>query len=176
MSLRLRPIAFSSVSTVVLALASLGTLFFAGCEEGGGEDGEGTLQPSGTCSTERAPVIEEGKTMAPGGACISCHSQGEGPSFDIAGTVMAASHDGDVCKGVDGITVVITDADGNVIEIPTNSVGNFDYTGPLATPYHAKIVGPNGESAMVAAQTSGDCNSCHTEEGASNAPGRIVAP
>jgi predicted CXXCH cytochrome family protein len=32
------------------------------------------------------------------------------------------------------------------------------------------------ERIMVQAQTSGDCNSCHSESGSKDAPGRIVAP
>jgi hypothetical protein len=32
------------------------------------------------------------------------------------------------------------------------------------------------ERAMVTMQTSGDCNSCHTQNGANAAPGRIVLP
>jgi hypothetical protein len=32
------------------------------------------------------------------------------------------------------------------------------------------------ERAMVAAQTDGDCNKCHSEHGASLAPGRIMLP
>ena len=32
------------------------------------------------------------------------------------------------------------------------------------------------ERAMVAAQTSGDCNSCHTLAGTNGAPGRIMLP
>jgi hypothetical protein len=30
--------------------------------------------------------------------------------------------------------------------------------------------------AMVAPQTNGDCNSCHTENGANKAPGRVLLP
>jgi predicted CXXCH cytochrome family protein len=29
---------------------------------------------------------------------------------------------------------------------------------------------------MSGAVTAGDCNSCHTEQGANGAPGRIMAP
>jgi hypothetical protein len=32
------------------------------------------------------------------------------------------------------------------------------------------------ERDMAAAQTSGDCNRCHTQNGAMSAPGRIVLP
>lgn len=166
-----------SFSSLVLTVAGLLTLPCAlvACE--GGEDGEdGSITPTGSCSLGRADNVEEGATMAPGLPCIGCHSRGEGPNYTIAGTVLGASHDGDVCIGVDGVTVVVTGSDGATIEIPTNSVGNFTWTGTLAKPFSAKVVGPNGENAMVATQTDGDCNSCHTEEGASSAPGRILAP
>jgi hypothetical protein len=32
------------------------------------------------------------------------------------------------------------------------------------------------ERAMVAAQTTGICNSCHTQDGTNLAPGRITVP
>jgi len=35
---------------------------------------------------------------------------------------------------------------------------------------------PPTASAMSALQTTGDCNGCHTEAGASGAPGRIQLP
>ena len=37
--------------------------------------------------------------------------------------------------------------------------------GAIALPFHAKVVVGTKERAMVAAQKSGDCNSCHTEKG-----------
>jgi len=167
----------SSVAFLGLAIVS-STLIAAlvGCDSGGGEDGGDSITPTGTCSLGRADNIDEGDRMAPGLPCIECHSRGEGPTFTIAGTVLGASHDGDVCTGVDSLTVVVTGADGATVEIPTNSVGNFSWRGNLAKPFTAKVVGPGGENAMTATQSDGDCNSCHTEEGASNAPGRILAP
>ena len=62
--------------------------------------------------------------------------------------------------------------------------GNFSYDlvrlPPLPTPYKAKVTyttaGRTYERVMVAAQTSGDCNSCHTQTGANMAPGRITIP
>jgi hypothetical protein len=44
------------------------------------------------------------------------------------------------------------------------------------SPYKAKVTYMGRERAMVAAQTSGDCNSCHTQNGANSAPGRILLP
>ena len=46
----------------------------------------------------------------------------------------------------------------------------------MAFPIKAKVVANGKERAMKDAVPSGDCNSCHTVKGDSNAPGRIVAP
>jgi hypothetical protein len=46
----------------------------------------------------------------------------------------------------------------------------------------AKVVSMGRERAMIESQTSGDCNSCHTQNGTTpvgatmKAPGRIVLP
>ena len=116
--------------------------------------------------------------MYPGRTCNACHSRsgGEAPHFSIAGTVYPTAHEPDDCYGKSAIQVVITDANGATITLNSNSAGNFASYAAVATPYHAKVVSAGGTRAMSAAQTSGDCNSCHTVSGASNAPGRIMAP
>jgi mono/diheme cytochrome c family protein len=139
-----------------------------------------------------APTCTSGKSwsggtngsasMQPGVACISCHnsSGGEAPQFTIAGTLYPTAHEPDQCYGVNGSTagakVVITDANQNVITLSPNGAGNFYYTGAVATPFHAKVTDMNGERDMLAAQTSGDCNACHTQSGTMSAPGRIILP
>jgi hypothetical protein len=121
-------------------------------------------------------------TMHPGGSCIACHSTtgGEAPRYSFAGTVYPSAHEPDDCNGVNGTsiaaTVVITDAAGKVLSVPVNRAGNFYSSGSVTMPFHAKVVSGGKERAMSAAQTSGDCNSCHTESGASSAPGRIMLP
>jgi hypothetical protein len=57
-----------------------------------------------------------------------------------------------------------------------NTSGNFYYQGALATPYSVKVTYMGRERAMIARQTSGDCNTCHTQSGAMMAPGRIMLP
>lgn len=118
--------------------------------------------------------------MHPGGACIACHSEGEGPIYTIAGTVFPAMMELTDCNGVNGsgtFSVVITAADGTVLTLPVNDVGNFYTRSPVAMPFHAKVVNSNGhELSMTDAQSTGDCNSCHTQLGANGAPGRIMAP
>ncbi len=126
----------------------------------------------------------ESPDMHPGGACISCHTsgEGEGPRFTFAGTVFPSAHEPDDCNGTDGSSamtqVVITDANGTTFTLDVNSVGNFSYTARTAPvmPYLAKVVSGGNERVMTDKQTTGDCNSCHTQDGANNAPGRIMAP
>ncbi len=118
-------------------------------------------------------------SMRPGGACIACHStSSEAPAFSIAGTLYATAHEPNDCNGTRGATVVITDAKGVVTSLPANAVGNFSlaFTTTFAMPYTAKVINGTSERAMAKAQTSGDCNSCHTATGTNDAPGRIMAP
>ncbi len=118
--------------------------------------------------------------MHPGVACIDCHDQNGGPSLTVAGTVFPTAHEPDDCNGANGttlgLTVVITDKNGQTYKLPVNSAGNFYSVANIATPYAAKVVQGTKERAMVQHQTSGDCNSCHTVAGANGAPGRIMAP
>jgi hypothetical protein len=46
----------------------------------------------------------------------------------------------------------------------------------VATPFRAKVVYQGRERVMNTAQTNGNCNSCHTQNGTGSAPGRIVIP
>ena len=89
-------------------------------------------------------------------------------------------HEPDFCDGVNGsasaLTVVVTDAANRVLTLRPNTVGNFYTTAAMTPPYHAKVVANGKERAMVAAQTTGICNSCHTQDGTNLAPGRITVP
>ena len=131
------------------------------------------------CSSNQISRQEEGSSMAPGQACISCHSQGEGPRYTFAGTVYPTAHEPDDCLGVNGsstVQVVITGADGTIHTLPVNRAGNFTLRTRIATPYTAKVVSNGKERLMATPQTNGDCNSCHTEAGANKAPGRVMTP
>jgi hypothetical protein len=133
-----------------------------------------------TCTSGQYSSAREGNSMAPGQACVACHSRSrEAPLFAIAGTVYPSGHEPDNCMGSAGAQVVITDASGAVFTLNTNSAGNFSYSGrngPVALPYRAKVVLNGRERAMSATQQSGDCNSCHSQSGSSGAPGRIALP
>lgn len=125
--------------------------------------------------------------MNPGAPCIACHaSKPEGkspPIFRLAGTVYPTGHEPDLCFGgaldkTTPVLVEITDASGKVITLPAYSGGNFFLNpgSPIALPYTAKVRHDGKERAMKTPQEVGDCNSCHTQDGANDAPGRIVVP
>lgn len=120
----------------------------------------------------------ESPLMRPGGACITCHTMRGGPAFTIAGTVYPSAHEPNDCNGSNGagLTVVVTDANGVVTNVPVNSVGNFYTRTQVAAPFKVKVVSGAKERAMAGTLTAGDCNSCHTATGVNGAPGRIMAP
>ena len=122
--------------------------------------------------------------MNPGRACITCHmSKGRAATVTLAGTVCITGHEPDLClggpaAGGPAATVEITDANKRVINLPVNASGNFCTATrwTIATPYTA-VVKWNGKTrAMKNPQTNGDCNSCHSQNGANGAPGRIALP
>jgi hypothetical protein len=116
--------------------------------------------------------------MRPGGACITCHTMRGGPAYSVAGTVYPTAHEPNDCNGVNagGVTVVVTDANGVVTNLPVNSVGNFYTRNKIAAPFHVKVTNGAKQRVMAGALTAGDCNSCHTLAGVNGAPGRIMAP
>jgi len=121
----------------------------------------------------------ESPEMNPGMACIQCHSGDGGPGFSFAGTVYPTAHEPDLCNGADGTngaTVIITGADGRMLSLRPNRAGNFFAEQRLALPYEAQVVFSGRARTMVAKQTSGDCNACHTQTGTNSAPGRILLP
>jgi hypothetical protein len=117
--------------------------------------------------------------MNPGRACIACHSTMNGPSLTIAGTVYPSAHEPDLCNGANGSNgarVVITGADGVTQTLTPGASGNFNSRTRVTTPFKAKVTYMGRERTMMTAQTSGDCNSCHTQTGTNSAPGRILLP
>jgi hypothetical protein len=113
--------------------------------------------------------------MHPGRTCIACHIGTPAPVLTIAGTVYPSAHEPDDCFGA-AATVAITDANGRTVSLIANSSGNFLTEQSVALPFFAKVMKNGQERAMQAAQTVGDCNSCHTVDGANGAPGRIFLP
>jgi mono/diheme cytochrome c family protein len=129
----------------------------------------------------------ESPFMNPGMACKTCHAAMKpfvNNRIQIGGTVYETGHEPDLCFGIDGVKdpmyVEITDATMKVTQLPVNEGGNFLWDsfqlGDVAFPITAKVVRGDQERVMLASQMDGNCNDCHTENGANGAPGRIVAP
>jgi len=117
--------------------------------------------------------------MNPGRACIACHVNEDAPRWTIAGTVYPTGHEPNLCNGANGSNgalVVIVDAANRTITLTPNAAGNFMTTTAISLPYRAKVTYQGRERIMPVAQTSGDCNNCHTQTGANGAPGRITLP
>ncbi len=152
-----------------------GTAGGGGSTGGGGGGGTAAVCTSGVYFTGG-----EGSQMNPGYACIQCHAQsgGEAPIFAIAGTAYPTLHEPDNCDGENGgaAQIIITDANSVVTTINVDSVGNFEFGGTVAAPFTAKIVNGTKELDMISNPPTGDCNTCHTQTGASGAPGRITLP
>lgn len=149
--------------------------------------------PAGACDPNApiTPVCTSGKTwiygnagssfMNPGMACMSCHSQYyDAPRFGASGTVYPTAHEPDKCDGTDGTVtttrVEIIDANGGVHPATVNAAGNFYTYDTLVFPITARVLKNGQVRAMTTPQTTGDCNSCHTVQGANGAPGRIYEP
>ena len=151
--------------------------------------------PSGECVAgmgpfDGPPVCTSGKTwtggnngssrMHPGGACLTCHAtQHDAPRLGIGGTVYPTGHEPNDCNGAttaDAAVVEVTDAGGTVITLPVNASGNFLTTQTIAFPIRVSVVANGKRRSMNGSPPRGDCNSCHTQDGANGAPGRIVLP
>jgi hypothetical protein len=118
--------------------------------------------------------------MFPGRDCVGCHIENDGPPLAIGGTIYPyvlgagqpglAAQTGTDCFGVEGITITITDADGQAFDLVTNRAGNFFVEGnpdDFAKPFNAVInwTNPTNDmpqtSPMNTAPMYGGCARCH---------------
>jgi len=120
--------------------------------------------------------------MHPGLACIDCHRMNlRAPNLTLAGTLYPSAHEPDDCNGADGLNgdemhVIVTDAQGTMQDMLANQAGNFYSYNTIAFPITAVVTYQGRTRAMTTPATTGDCNSCHTENGSNAAPGRIMLP
>jgi len=146
---------------------------------GGGAPDPFAVAPTCTSGMNWTRGDHGSSEMNPGRACIACHTTMNGPPLTIAGTIYPTAHEPDLCDGADGSNgarIEITGADGQTLALTPNASGNFDSGARVAFPFTVRVTYAGRTRAMTAAQTSGDCNGCHTQAGASNAPGRILLP
>jgi mono/diheme cytochrome c family protein len=159
--------------------------------------------PAGSCGSPVDPVFGVGpkcssnqfwtrgnsgsSLMHPGDACIACHrTSGEGPTFSVAGTVYPTGHEPTDCDGAAaaGATVTVTDKNGTSRSFSVNSAGNFygqAGSGWPVFPITARVDFNGKTRSMATAVPSGDCNTCHTQNGTAVGgipapPGRIALP
>ena len=152
-----------------------------GCAVDAGVIDPFSVPPTCTSQTNWTGGTRGSASMNPGLACIACHATtgGEAPLFAIAGTVYPTAHEPDLCNGSTGsgsAQIVITGADGKTLTLMPNAAGNFYSSTSVKLPYQAKVLYKGQERAMVETQSTGDCNSCHTQNGTNGAPGRILLP
>ncbi len=148
----------------------------------------GTTDPYNTptvCTSNQSGSSGGSSFMLPGEACISCHTStgGEAPMEMFMGTVYPTAHEPNNCVGASSVTyvgvqVTMTDSQGHTFSLTPNLVGNFlgSPGGAFTMPYTATVTYQGRSRSMTTPQTSGDCNSCHTETGTNGAPGRIMLP
>lgn len=144
-----------------------------------------------TCASNKPWNGARDENMRPGEACVACHqSQEPGKAYFFMGTLFPSAHERNDCDALppSQTRVEILDVNNTVVltMTPFSPSGNFYYPNRKAIgqngknilmPYRARVVrADGGVSLMMTPQTNGDCNSCHTEQGASGAPGRIVWP
>lgn len=123
--------------------------------------------------------------MRPGDDCLRCHGGNPGgpetgrvesaPAFSVAGTVYGAP-DANSDAGVGGATVQVTDANGSVLELRSNSAGNFYTSRAVVFPVQVCVTRDGASGCMVAPAPNGACNYCHSVPPNGGAPGRISAP
>ena len=89
-----------------------------------------------------------------------CHRGGGGPEFTIGGTLYDVSRGG---AAVAGGTIVVTDGDGNKINLITASNGNFYYEQTVTFPLLVHSTMCPSVNNMVSLSNVGGCNQdgCH---------------
>jgi len=120
-------------------------------------------------------------SMHPGVACTECHDRkNKGPIYTIGGTLYPTPHEPNDCYGTSTSSstakVVVTDANNKETTLSVNSAGNFYTKNSVAFPVRVKVVQGTKVRAMATPVTNGDCNVCHTENGAQSARGRVFLP
>ena len=126
------------------------------------------------CGDSESSVHNQGKD------CISCHS-----SFDSGVTIFNSldASDRNATDTANGYKVRLVLDDGNTISyVKGRGDGNFYWKGDEGTinDFTVEILDENGKVVNKSRENSHNvgrlrCNSCHTQDGLNNAPGRVVS-
>lgn len=135
----------------------------------------------GACGSDgealRDPTVP-GPLMMPGDNCLRCHnpiSDTGAPPWSAGGTVFPST-DSALEDGVQGAVIEITDAQGKVVRLTTNEVGNFYTAEALEAPLRVALEHGGKRIEMPVDAPAGSCNACHSIPPVGNAPGRIRLP
>jgi len=111
--------------------------------------------------------------MFPGRDCVGCHIDNDGPPLALGGTVYPYTigaprinelQTGTDCYGLEGVTVRIEDAEGQLFEVVTNRAGNFFVEGnpdDFAKPFNVSIQIDDITPSMFTQPMYGGCGRCH---------------
>lgn len=112
--------------------------------------------------------------MYPGRDCVGCHIDNDGPSLVLGGTIYAyiisdrelytELQTGTDCFGLEGVTVRVEDASGQVLELTTNRAGNFFVEGDpsdFEKPFRVELELGDIRPSMPTAPMYGGCARCH---------------
>lgn len=145
----------------------------------GSTDGGPFGAPPG-CASGRTwtPSMGNNERMQPGANCLTCHTGRN--RLAVGGTVYTFGHETTLCEAessVQGAVVRLTDSNNRTVMLQVNSVGNFYSAEQLTPPFtNVRVEYMGRVNAMNSTAPTGACNSCHTQDGATGAPGRIVVP
>jgi len=130
-------------------------------------------------SAELAPDEVTGPAMRPGSNCLRCHAKdglAAKKPFSFGGTIFPSA-DSDVCEGVSGVTIHVTDAQGREISVISNEAGNFWSAAPLTPPFSIRASRAGREVRMPIEAPTGGCALCHSwPDATGGAVGRIRQP
>jgi hypothetical protein len=93
-----------------------------------------------------------------------------------AGGTVYPSADSAADDGLEGVEVILTDAEEHEIRLVTNAAGNFWTPEPLVAPFNVALEYQGRRIEMPEAPPAGSCNACHGLPPIAGAPGRIYAP
>ena len=161
-------------------LASLPLFLLLACEKDATEETAGAVELVCIDENEGCPEAGycggEGRDMLPGSNCLACHTQGLMPEddepdkwFGIGGTIFT---DATGEQGLEGAIIRITDANGDVTELTSESSGNFHSKTMPVAPLRAEVEVNGVVSKMGMEVQTGACSSCHQCEG--EAGGKLV--
>jgi hypothetical protein len=154
-------------------LACLPLLALLACDKDSTEETADTVELVCLDDNEGCPDVGDcdgdGRNMLPGSDCLSCHSEGLMPKHDepdkwfgIGGTIFT---DASGEQGLEGAIIRITDANGDVTELNSESSGNFHSATVPVPPLRAEVE-VNGVVRKMGTQVeTGACSSCHQCEG-----------